>query len=137
MERLADTPEYREARCSASGRSRRSNIARPSREAARTASESIQKNAKDERGRLKLTVEPEKIPKPEVKVEPKTSPVVKPPRQPKRKRPEKKTPLTPVSKKARDQIEKDHGWIGTGESERRPILKPVRLLLYGRYFSRQ
>lgn len=72
--------------------------------------------------------------KPEVKtefktkLEPKTE--VKSPegrkgpgRPPKRKRPEKKEDEE-VSKKARDQIEKDHGWMVLGESSRRPILKP-------------
>ena len=134
MDRLQDTPEFQQASRSSSGRSRRSNVGRPSRDAARNASENIQKNVKEERGRVPKPSETEV--KPEVKtefknkLEPKTeakSPEVRkgPGRPPKRKRPEKKEDEE-VSKKARDQIEKDHGWTVLGESSRRPILKPVR-----------
>lgn len=124
LDRLADTPEYQEARSSATGRTRRSQVARPAREAARSATENIQKNVKDERSRIpKIVVE--ETPKPTPKVEPKVEKLTKPTTQrpAKRKRPEKKVPDVAVSKKMRDQLEKDHGWLALGQAERRPVLK--------------
>ena len=99
LDRLADTPEFREAVKSASGRSRRSAVAKPSRQAARSASESIQQVVKDERSRV---IVPKTEPKSENESSSEKKPELKgatvrtsPPKQPKnnkRKRPEKKSP---------------------------------------------
>ena len=130
LDRLTDTPEYQEARSSATGRTRRSQVARPARVAARSATENIQKNVKDERSRIpKIVVE--ETPKPEPKMEKVTKPPAQRPA--KRKRPEKKAPDVAVSKKMRDQLEKDHGWLALGPAERRPVLKAVsaiRIILF-------
>ena len=131
MGRLADTPEYQTATKSTKGRARRSNAPRPAREAARSASESIQQNAKDERSRV--PVPKVEIPVPEKAKIQKAPPLIKAPdmqrvnlesRGGKRKRPERKNSI-PDNKKIREQIEKDHGWTGDGEPQKRSILKPV------------
>lgn len=81
---------------------------------------------------MRITAEPDKITpikvkqQPDIKSEPKQVAITKPARSAKRKRPDKKTPTTPVSKKAREKLEKEHGWEAIGQSEKRSILKAVR-----------
>ena len=128
LERLADTPEFTQARKSSSSRSRRAVTGRAKRDAAREATESISRNIQDEKNKLiKPTTMQQQEQQQPAAVEPQqqqqqakqTTKTLKSPKKTiKRKRARSKETAAKAE-------ELQHGWTPMGDTFKRPILKPV------------
>jgi len=127
LERLADTPEFTQARKSSSSRSRRAVTGRAKRDAAREATESISRNIQDEKNKLiKPTTMQQQEQQQPAAVEPQqqqqqakqTTKTLKSPKKTiKRKRARSKETAAKAE-------ELQHGWTPMGDTFKRPILKP-------------
>lgn len=129
LDRLADTPEFTQARKSSSSRSRRAVTGRAKRDAARDASESITQVIQDEKTKLiKATSTPQPPPSTtnaseqhqEAATTQKPKVINKSPKKSAKSRKRARSKETIRSKA--DELQ--HGWMPLGETFKRPILKP-------------
>ena len=126
LDRLADTPEFTQARKSSSSRTRRTVTGRLKRDAARDASESITQVIQDEKTKLiKATSTPQPPPpnaSEQQQATQKPKVINKSPKKSAKSRKRARSKETIRSKA--DELQ--HGWMPLGETFKRPILKPVR-----------